>query len=70
MKETAINPIDLIARMGSAARKATGEIARLPAERKSEALMAGAAAIRTFSASILDANASDLERGNARPSRT
>jgi glutamate-5-semialdehyde dehydrogenase len=65
MKETAINPIDLIARMGSAARKATGEIARLPAERKSEALMAGAAAIRTFSASILDANASDLERGKS-----
>ena len=65
MKETAINPIDLIARMGSAARRATGEIARHPAARKSEALVAGAAAIRTFSASILDANAYDLDRGKA-----
>ncbi len=65
MKETAIDPNDLIARMGSAARRATSDIARLPAVRKSEALMAGAAAIRTFSASILDANAHDLERGKA-----
>lgn len=65
MKETAIDPIDLIARMGNAARRATGEIARLPSGRKSEALVASAAAIRTHCASILVANAHDLERGKA-----
>ncbi len=65
MQDTAIDPVDLIAQMGKRARRAVSEIARLPVAKKAEALMAGAAAIRMQRASILDANAQDMERGRA-----
>lgn len=65
MHDTAIDPVDLIARMGSRARRAASEIARLPAAKKADALIAAAAAIRMNRSAILDANAQDMERGKA-----
>lgn len=65
MHDAATNPVDLIARMGHRARRAAREIARLPVVTKAEALIAGAASIRSNATVILAANARDMERAQA-----
>ncbi|MDD3445663.1 MAG: glutamate-5-semialdehyde dehydrogenase [Zavarzinia sp.] len=56
----------LVADMGARARAAARMLASLPPARKTDALNAAAAAIRTATPAILAANAIDLERGRAR----
>lgn len=65
MHDAAINPVDLIARMGHRARRAASKIARLPVATKAEALMAGAASIRSNATAILAANARDMKQAQA-----
>jgi glutamate-5-semialdehyde dehydrogenase len=65
MLDTATDPVALIAQMGNRARRAAAQIARIPATRKCEALMAAAAAVRASGDSILAANAEDMEQGQA-----
>lgn len=65
MQTSSTDPADLISQMGIRARRAVHDVARLPAFRKTDALVAGAAAIRMNSASILAANAQDIAMGKA-----
>lgn len=65
MLDTTTDPVALIAQMGNRARRAAGQIARIPATRKCEALMAAAGAVRASADSILAANAEDMANGQA-----
>ena len=58
-------PEALIARLATAGRRAQRELARMPSEAKAEALRAAAQALRDDEAAILEANARDVERGEA-----
>jgi len=59
------SPEALIERLARAGRAAQRVLARLPTERKSAALVAGAAALRAREAEILAANAKDIAAGEA-----
>ena len=65
MLDTTTDPVALVAQMGNRARRAAGQIARIPATRKCEALMAAAGAVRASADSILAANAEDMANGQA-----
>jgi glutamate-5-semialdehyde dehydrogenase len=65
MHGTHIDPVTLIQTMGARARAASRQLALVSSSRKADGLVAAAAAIRQRSASILEANAVDLERGKA-----
>lgn len=58
-------PEALVARLGQAARDAQRRLAAMASEDRAEALRAAAAALRDDATSILDANARDIEAGQA-----
>ncbi len=66
MHGTAYDPRSLVAQLGSRARAASVQLARTSTPRKSEAVIAAAAAIRAAAAAILSANAQDLVEGKAK----
>ena len=66
MHGTAYDPRSLVAQLGSRARAASVQLARTSTPRKSEAVIAAAAAIREAAAAILSANAQDLVEGKAK----
>lgn len=65
MADQDINPEQIIHDMAMRARAVSMALARLPAPRKAEALMAAADSIRAHQADILAANAKDLVAGEA-----
>ena len=66
MHGTAYDPRSLVAQLGSRARAASVQLARTSTPRKSEAVIAAAAAIREAAAAILSANTQDLVEGKAK----
>jgi glutamate-5-semialdehyde dehydrogenase len=66
MHGTTHDPHALIAQLGHRARMAAVQLARASTPRKSEAVMAAAAALRDASAVILAANAKDLAEGEVK----
>jgi glutamate-5-semialdehyde dehydrogenase len=66
MHGTTHDPVALVAQLGKRARAAAIQLARTSTPRKSEAVIAAAAAIRDASATILAANAKDLAEGQAK----
>jgi glutamate-5-semialdehyde dehydrogenase len=66
MHGTAHDPHALVAQLGHRARMAAVQLARASTPRKSEAVMAAAAALRDASAVILAANAKDLAEGEVK----
>ena len=66
MHGTTYDPVALIAQLGKRARAAAIQLARTSTPRKSEAVMAAAAAIRDASATILAANAKDVAEAQAK----
>ncbi|HWJ69781.1 MAG TPA: glutamate-5-semialdehyde dehydrogenase [Sphingobium sp.] len=65
MNDLTQTPEMLIATMGGRARRAAAEMALVPSERKAEALLAAAAALREGADKIIAANRADMERGAA-----
>ncbi len=65
MNDLTQTPEMLIATMGARARRAAAEMALVPSERKAEALLAAAAALREGVSKIIAANRADMERGAA-----
>ncbi|OJY71630.1 MAG: glutamate-5-semialdehyde dehydrogenase [Sphingobium sp. 66-54] len=65
MNDLTQTPEMLIATMGARARRAAAEMALAPSERKAEALVAAAAALREATGKIIAANRADMERGAA-----
>jgi len=65
MNDLTQTPEMLIATMGARARRAAAEMAVTPSERKAEALIAAAAALREATDKIIAANRADMERGAA-----
>lgn len=63
MHDIQLDPRALVAQLGTRARAATAQLARLSSARKSEAILAAAAALRDAKAAILAANAQDLVEG-------
>lgn len=66
MHGTAHDPRAYVAQLGKRARAASVQLARTSTPRKSEAVIAAAAAIREAAAAILSANAHDLAEGKAK----
>ena len=66
MHGTTHDPHAYVAQLGKRARAASVQLARTSTPRKSEAVIAAAAAIREAAAVILSANAHDLAEGNAK----
>jgi glutamate-5-semialdehyde dehydrogenase len=66
MHGTALDPHTLIAQLSKRARAASAQLARLSTARKSEAVMASAAALRDGAEAILSANAQDIAEGKTK----
>ena len=66
MHGTAHDPRALVTQLATRARVASAQLARTSTPRKSEAVVAAAAAIRDCAAAILSANAQDLAEGKAK----
>ncbi len=65
MADAEHDPVEMMARMGAAARDAARVLARLPSATRRAGLVAAAAEIRARADAILSANAADMARGSA-----